>query len=413
MAKRGKSRQQAKGRASSAKRSSPKRSAPAKAAPRAGSVAAKRAAGTNKAAQNRAAQNRAESPPSAPRPGSVAANRAAGTNKAAQNKALGNNVRAKDRTQEQKENRRQGRQDSYNSQDITQTSDFDFADRTKKKVGAGEIRHLRKEGHDRESIQQAAADSGLRIGKNTQKRFDRWDERRAAREKAKQVVENPVKQPVEETANANVEQEPNTTPVPKPTITTPEVIINKPVTTTPTTSTTVPSTSIDNEVEQSQDQTVSQDNDINSNVTGDNNNVNISQDNSVRQYGGINKSFIYNSTNGNNYMDTPVSAATMGGYFHDEDTPGRSASFVDRYQTMNRDYQKQFSNTNFAQQAITKGAQNTAVDIGALDQRVNDRAKLSRARSTSMAGDIFGDMFNYTPQEFQARKPEDEEDTNK
>ncbi len=410
MAKKGKSRQQAKGRASSAKRSSP---APAKAAPRAGSVAAKRAAGTNKAAQNQAA----------PRPGSVAARRAAGTNKAAQNQAGGNNpVRARDRTQEQKQAARQGRQDSYNAQDITQASDFDFSDRTKNKVGAGEIRHLRKEGHDRESIQQAAADSGLRIGKNAQKRFDRWDERRAAREKAKQVVENPVKQPVEETSNANVEQEPNTTPVPKPTITTPEVIIDKPITPKPTTTTTPtvptttspnPSTSIDNEVEQSQDQEVNQDNDINSSVNGDNNNVNINQDNSVRQYGGINKSFVYNSTNGNNYMDTPVSAATMGGYFHDEDSPGRSASFVDRYQTMNRDYQKQFSNSNFAQQAISKGAQNAAVDIGALDQRVNDRAKLSRARSTSMAGDVFGDMFNYTPQEFQARKPEDEEDTDK
>ena len=62
--------------------------------------------------------------------------------------------------------------------------------------------------------------------------------------------------------------------------------------------------------------------------------------------------------------------------------------------TMNRDYQKQFSNNNFAQQAITKGAQTAAIDVAALDQRVNDRAKLSRARSTSMAGDIFGDMFN-------------------
>ena len=99
----------------------------------------------------------------------------------------------------------------------------------------------------------------------------------------------------------------------------------------------------------------------------------------------------------------------MGGYFHDEDSPAKSASFVDRYQTMNRDYQKQFSNNNFAQQAITKAAQNTATDVNALDQRVNDRAKLSRARSTSMAGDIFGDMFNYTPQEFEPVKDDDKD----
>ncbi len=359
-------------------------------------------------------------PAASPRSGSVAARRAAGTNKAAQNKAANNNpapsrsnnsVRAKDRTPAQKQERRQDRQDSYNAQNVTQASDFDFADRTKKKVGAGEVRHLRKQGYDRESIQQAAADSGLRIGGKAQQRFDRWDERRAAKEKAQQVVENPVKQPIEETSNANVDQEPNTTPVPKPPITIPGDIIVKPISPpmpiadpfpSPNTSPSPnPSTSIENEVEQSQDQEVNQDNDINSSVNGDNNNVNINQDNSVRQYGGVNKSFIYNSTNGNNYMDTPVSAATMGGYFHDEDSPAKSASFVDRYQTMNRDYQKQFSNNNFAQQAITGAAQTAAIDVGALDQRVNDRAKLSRARSTSMAGDIFGDMFNFTPQEFQ------------
>ena len=382
MAKRGKSRRQAKGKASAAKRSSPKRSAPAKAAPRAGSVAAKRAAGTNKAAQN----------------------------KAAQNKAGGNNpVRARDRTQEQKQARRQDRQDSYNAQNVTQASDFDFADRTKNKVGAGEVRHLRKQGYDRESIQQAAADSGLRVGGKAQQRFDRWDARAAAREKAQEVVQNPVKQPVEENSNANVEQEPNTTPVHKPTFPMPtaEPIINKPITVKPTQDVSIIPTT-NTEVEQTQDQEVTQDNDINSTVTGDNNNVNISQDNSVRQYGGVNKSFVYNgSTNGKNYMDTPVSAATMGGFYHDEDSPAKSASFVDRYQTMNRDYQKQFSNNNFAQQAITGAAQTAAIDVGALDQRVNDRAKLSRARSTSMAGDIFGDMFNFSPQEFASVKYDD------
>jgi hypothetical protein len=77
---------------------------------------------------------------------------------------------------------------------------------------------------------------------------------------------------------------------------------------------------------------------------------------------------------------------------------------------MNSDYQKRFQNTNFAQQAITKGAQNKAVDIGAIDQRVNDRAKANRARSSSMAGDIFGDMFNYKPAEFTPAKFGDDDE---
>ena len=89
--------------------------------------------------------------------------------------------------------------------------------------------------------------------------------------------------------------------------------------------------------------------------------------------------------------------------------PAKSAAFVDRYQTMNMDYQKQFSNNNFAQQAITKGAQNAAIDVNALDQRIADRAKLSRARSTSMAGDIFGDMYNFRPQDFATVKNINEE----
>jgi hypothetical protein len=69
---------------------------------------------------------------------------------------------------------------------------------------------------------------------------------------------------------------------------------------------------------------------------------------------------------------------------------------------MNSDYQKRFQNTNFAQQAITKAAQSQAVDIDALDERTDERAKANRARSSSMAGDIFGDMFNYKPEDYES-----------
>ena len=158
----------------------------------------------------------------------------------------------------------------------------------------------------------------------------------------------------------------------------------------------VPKTSGDVQ-HQAMNQNANQDNDVTSTVTGDNNTVRIDQDNSVRKYGGINKSFIYNGGNGNNYEDTPVSAGTMGGYFYDEDSPGKSASFVDRYTTMNDDYQKKYKNSSHAQDAINAASKNEAINFSALDQKINDRAKASRARSTVMAGDIFGDMFNYRP----------------
>ena len=210
--------------------------------------------------------------------------------------------------------------------------------------------------------------------------------------------------------NANVDKEPPTTGEYKPPATnikTPTITVNPPF---PGTEGGGGGGNITPTV-QTQDQNVSQDNDITNTITGDGNTVTNNVDNSVRQYGGINKNFVYNgSSNGKNYMDTPVSAGTMGGYFHDGDSPGKSASFVDRYQTMNRDYQQQFKDTGYANKAINQAAQTSAIDVGALDQRVNDRAKLSRARSTNMAGSIFGDMFNYKPAEFTPAKYDDEDE---
>jgi hypothetical protein len=306
--------------------------------------------------------------------------------------------------------RKQERNKSYGSQgEISGVSDFDFSKRGKDTVEKGELNYLKNQGFSKEEIAKHVNESGMKIRKGAQAKLDGWS---AAKAKAKTVKENPVvkETPAQETikvestttqtksenSNANVGEELNTVPVYKPiTVDPADTLLNTNGT----------------KVSQSQDQAVSQDNDINSTITGDNNNVNISQDNSVRQYGGINKSFVYNgSSNGKNYMDTPVSAATMGGFYHDEDTPGKSASFVDRYTTMNSDYQKRFANTNFAQQAITKASQNKAVDVGALDQRVNDRAKANRARSSSMAGDIFGDMYNYKPAEFNPAKFDDDEE---
>ena len=313
-------------------------------------------------------------------------------------------------------NRKAARNTSYKSQgEISGVSDFDFSKRGKDTVEKGELSYLKKQGFDKGDIAKHVNESGMRIRKGAQQKLDRWA---SAKEKAQVVKENPVaKEPAVEkaqvvpnpSANANVNKEPVSVPVYKPiTISPAEELLNPGQNiSVGGTENGTPSTNTN----QSQDQAVSQDNDISSNVTGDNNNVNISQDNSVRQYGGINKSFVYNgSSNGNNYMDTPVSAGTIGGYFHDEDSPGRSASFMDRYATMNSDYQKQFQNTNFAAQSISKAAQNKAVDIGAIDQRVDERAKANRARSSSMAGDIFGDMFNYQPEEFTSAKPDEEDD---
>ena len=137
----------------------------------------------------------------------------------------------------------------------------------------------------------------------------------------------------------------------------------------------------------------------NSTINGNNNNVeqSVTQNiNNSRTYGGTNKSFTYNgSSNGNNYEDTPVSTGTIAGQFYDGDSPTKSAAFLDRYMSQNTDYQKQFENKGRAQTAIDAASKNEAIDFDQMDQRISDRAKASRARSTVMAGDIFGDMYNY------------------
>ena len=158
----------------------------------------------------------------------------------------------------------------------------------------------------------------------------------------------------------------------------------------------------------SQTQNVNQDNDINTDINGDYNTVVNNQDNSIRQYGGNTKVFNYQGGKGESGLyDSAVSAGTMGGFFHDEDSPGSSASFMDRYSTMNKDLQKKYSNTGIAATAIGNARNNKAVNIGNLDKKIEARSKASRARSTSMAGGVFGDMFNYKPVEFKSPEAPD------
>lgn len=307
---------------------------------------------------------------------------------------------AKERTQKRESNRtpeQKAENKAKKQQTVSNASEYDYNAYKKGSVNSGEISAMRKQGISRNEIQESIQNSGMKIGKATQNRLNRWDSQAQVNQGVEPHTSAPTTQPINENSNANVNEEQPSVPTHTPTSNVPADLL------TPKTPS-IPKSSPfnNNEVEQVQDQTVSQDNDINSSVNGDNNVVDIRQDNSVRQYGGVNKSFIYNgSANGKNYMDTPVSAGTMGGYFHEEDSPSRSAAFVDRYMTMNNDYQKQFDNTNHAQSAISKAFATTAVDVNALDARINDRAKANRARSTAMAGDIFGDMYNYSPEEFE------------
>jgi len=293
--------------------------------------------------------------------------------------------------------RRASRQENFDAQDNHSASDFNFDQHGKGHIGWQEIRHLEKQGHSRDDIMAAAKANGGEIGGRAQKRFDKWGEAKERAQTNKPAVE-PSTSALTGGGDSAVKTQPNVGGAPGYTGTNPND---------------TPQTAND-KAHQAQNQNANQDNDVTSTINGDGNTVRIDQDNSVRQYGGINKSFTYNGgSNGNNYEDTPVSAGTMGGYFHDEDSPGRSASFVDRYTTMNDDYQKRYQNTGYAQASIDAASKNKAVDVNALDQRINDRAAATRARSTVMAGDIFGDMFNFKPTDWKNTVEDKDKDKDK
>ena len=155
-------------------------------------------------------------------------------------------------------------------------------------------------------------------------------------------------------------------------------------------------------------QTVTQDNDQTSTVTGNNNYVNQQQDNSVRNYGGDTRVFNYQSgsNGGNSALDTPASAATMGGFYAPDDSHGAIAGRIDRNQTINRDAQKKYSNTSYiAQGAISNANRNAYIDPAALDKRIADRANYSRSKATTMGANLFGDMGAFQMPDYQRPDP--------
>ena len=152
-------------------------------------------------------------------------------------------------------------------------------------------------------------------------------------------------------------------------------------------------------IENKQEQTVTQDNDINQTM-GDDNIVTNNVDNSVRQYGGDNRSMVIN-TNGKGsltkQLDGAATAATLGGFYDVDDSPAANASFVDRYNVMNKDMQKGFQDpSDFTNKAIGMANKFTQMDANRFDQRIQARQRKNESRSRLMFNDIFGDPSKKT-----------------
>lgn len=144
-----------------------------------------------------------------------------------------------------------------------------------------------------------------------------------------------------------------------------------------------------------QRQSVNQDNDINTTVTGDKNTVITEQDNSIRQYGGDNRSFTYNGgKGGNRYEATPVSMATMAGFYDVDDSSAAQAKFMDMYTTMNRDNQKRYAGDAMKAYAKYGNIDARSYTDESMENTLNRGIQYSFDRADRQTGHVFGDIWN-------------------
>ena len=288
--------------------------------------------------------------------------------------------------------RKQKRAEDFKNQKVKNVKNFNYDQHNRKgvegtHVSGQEARFVAQTGGLREGAAslQAQKDAGAQFGKRAESklnrmnaRIDRLDARREAKERAKNV--KPAVEP--DTQDVTLPQ--------------PAATGNQPI-------------NQEASVQNSQSQKINQDNDQSSVINGNNNYVNQQQDNSIRQYGGDNRSLIVQNAGGGSTtqaLDGVATAATLGGFYDADDSPGAKAARVDQAQTMNADAQKRYANTShIAQGAIAMANQNNYIDPAKLDQRVHDRSSYHKANATKMGGNIFGDLFGQKAPNWNSADP--------
>ena len=143
---------------------------------------------------------------------------------------------------------------------------------------------------------------------------------------------------------------------------------------------------------------ISQDNDIaidgNRNTVNQDNSINQTvdnSDNSRRYYGGSSRTFNYRGGDGeSNLYDSPVSKATMGGYYDTDDSPAAAAKFMDMYVDSNilgqRDIRKDYD-----KRKITDYGANDPGRMSQLESRLDKSIQGSRSRARKQERKMFGD----------------------
>ena len=347
-----------------------------------------------------------------------------------------------------KKGRRAARLANFEAQGNESASDFNFDQHGKGHVSGAEIRHLRNQGQSKADIMAAAKSSGAELGGRVEKKFARWEAKAKAKAASGQQDAEPIdpNQPGnEQSQDTNIENTQEQTVVQDNDQTSTVVGDNNTVDQNQDNSvdqmggnnksaieqastggdqmnhaavmpadyssgnaaveadklknsyidTIRPGTTseMDTAIKNTQQQDITQDNDQTSTITGDNNTVWQQQDNSIRQYGGDNRSFVYQG--GNSGVDTPVSAATMAGFYDVDDSPGATAAFNDLHTTLNDDAQKKYSGAGMRIAGMFSGYDARGFDPAALQSKIDASTERSYDKATTKNAEVFGDPDLY------------------
>jgi len=144
---------------------------------------------------------------------------------------------------------------------------------------------------------------------------------------------------------------------------------------------------------------INQDNDIsidgNSNQVSQDNSINQSidsrdQSDNRRYYGGSSRTFNYSGGDGeNNLYDSPVSKATMGGFYDTDDSPAAAAKFMDMYIDSNMLGQKDMRKS-YDKRKIDDYGSNNPQRLTELENNMNTSIADSRKRAEQRNQTLFG-----------------------
>lgn len=145
---------------------------------------------------------------------------------------------------------------------------------------------------------------------------------------------------------------------------------------------------------------IAQDNDFS--FTGENSG-NIDVDNSINQefdqsdnrryYEGDTRNFVYNGGTGmSSLYDTPVSMATLGGFYDASDSPAATAKFLDKYIDTNNLLQKDMQKSFDDRKNNDYSANTSPIDF---QSRLN--ASIQSGKDAMNASNPYGDMSGYMP----------------